>query len=461
MKVNSRKVAVIGCGFVGSSSAFALMQSGLFSEMVLIDADTKRAEGEAMDISHGISFARPMQIYAGNYDDITDAAIIVITAGANQKPDETRLDLIKKNAAIMKSIVGEIKKRDFGGILLIVSNPVDILTLIALKESGYPSNRVIGSGTVLDTGRFKYLLGEHLDVDSRSVHAFIIGEHGDSELAAWSNARIGGLKVNDFCELRGHFNHEQSMKKIFENVRNSAYEIIERKHATYYGIAMAVKRICEAIVRNEKSILPVSSLMTGEYGLNDVVLSIPAVVDETGVQKVIPIELNDEELTKLKDSANILKDIAKEVKIPVLRKDFTVDRYMVYEAKIMGASAILLICAILTEAEIKEYSELAGELGLSVLIEAHTEKEVETSLRYGKIIGVNNRNLKTFEVDINTSLRLRNMVPKDYLYVSESGIRNAEDIKRLYENGTDAVLIGETLMRSADKKNTIAALRGI
>ena len=312
MKVNSRKVAVIGCGFVGSSSAFALMQSGLFSEMVLIDADTKRAEGEAMDISHGISFARPMQIYAGNYDDITDAAIIVITAGANQKPDETRLDLIKKNAAIMKSIVGEIKKRDFGGILLIVSNPVDILTLIALKESGYPSNRVIGSGTVLDTGRFKYLLGEHLDVDSRSVHAFIIGEHGDSELAAWSNARIGGLKVNDFCELRGHFNHEQSMKKIFENVRNSAYEIIERKHATYYGIAMAVKRICEAIVRNEISILPVSSLMTGEYGLNDVVLSIPAVVDETGVQKVIPIELNDEELTKLKDSANILKDIAKD-----------------------------------------------------------------------------------------------------------------------------------------------------
>lgn len=312
MKVNSRKVAVISCGFVGSSSAFALMQSGLFSEMVLIDADTKRAEGEAMDISHGISFARPMQIYAGNYDDITDAAIIVITAGANQKPDETRLDLIKKNAAIMKSIVGEIKKRDFGGILLIVSNPVDILTLIALKESGYPSNRVIGSGTVLDTGRFKYLLGEHLDVDSRSVHAFIIGEHGDSELAAWSNARIGGLKVNDFCELRGHFNHEQSMKKIFENVRNSAYEIIERKHATYYGIAMAVKRICEAIVRNEKSILPVSSLMTGEYGLNDVVLSIPAVVDETGVQKVIPIELNDEELTKLKDSANILKDIAKD-----------------------------------------------------------------------------------------------------------------------------------------------------
>lgn len=312
MKVNSRKVAVIGCGFVGSSSAFALMQSGLFSEMVLIDADTDRAEGEAMDISHGISFARAMQIYAGNYDDITDAAIIVITAGANQKPGETRLDLIKKNAAIMKSIIGEIKKRDFGGILLIVSNPVDILTLIALKESGYPANRVIGSGTVLDTGRFKYLLGEHLDIDSRSVHAFIIGEHGDSELAAWSNARIGGLSVNDFCELRGHFNHEASMKKIFDDVKNSAYEIIERKHATYYGIAMAVKRICEAIVRNEKSILPVSSLMTGEYGLNDVVLSIPSVVGENGVEKVVPIGLSDNEMAELKKSADILKDIAKD-----------------------------------------------------------------------------------------------------------------------------------------------------
>ena len=311
-KLKPGKVAIIGCGFVGSASAFALMQSGLFTEMVLLDANHQKAEGEAEDIVHGIPFGRPMQIYAGDYDDIADAAIIVITAGANQKPDETRLDLVNKNIAIFQSIIPEITKRDFEGILLIVANPVDILTYTAQKLSGYPENRVIGSGTVLDTGRFKYLLGEHLDVDSRSVHAFIIGEHGDSELAAWSNARIGGLKVNDFCELRGHFNHEQSMKKIFENVRNSAYEIIERKHATYYGIAMAVKRICEAIVRNEKSILPVSSLMTGEYGLNDVVLSIPAVVDETGVQKVIPIELNDEELTKLKDSANILKDIAKD-----------------------------------------------------------------------------------------------------------------------------------------------------
>lgn len=312
MMINSRKVVMIGCGFVGSSSAFALMQSGLFSEMVLIDADQNRAEGEAMDISHGMSFASPMKIYAGGYDDISDAAIIVITAGANQKPDETRLDLIRKNAGIMKSIIGEVKKRDFGGILLIVSNPVDILTYIALKESGYPANRVIGSGTVLDTGRFKYELGEHLGVDSRSVHAFIIGEHGDSELAAWSNARVGGLPINDFCELRGHFNHEESMKRIFENVRNSAYEIIARKHATYYGIAMAVVRICAAIVRNEQSILPVSSLMTGQYGLDDVVLSIPAVVDANGIETVVPIELSESELRELKKSAEVLKGIIKE-----------------------------------------------------------------------------------------------------------------------------------------------------
>lgn len=312
MGINSRKVVVVGCGFVGSSSAFALMQSQLFSEMVLIDADQKRAEGEAIDISHGMVFASPMKIYAGTYDDISDAAVIVITAGANQKPDETRLDLIKKNSRIMKSIVGEIKKREFGGILLIVSNPVDILTYIALKESGYPANRVIGSGTVLDTGRFRYELGEHLGVDSRSVHAYIIGEHGDSELAAWSDARVGGLPINDFCELRGHFDHDASMEKIFDHVKNSAYEIIARKHATYYGIAMAVCRICAAIVRDEQSIMPVSSLMQGEYGLEDVVLSIPAVVDANGIETVVPIELSEKELAQLKSSAEILKKIIKE-----------------------------------------------------------------------------------------------------------------------------------------------------
>ena len=192
--VNIRKAAMIGCGFVGSSSAFALMQSGIFSEMVMIDVNREKAEGEAMDIAHGLPFARPIRLYAGTYDDIVDAAIIIITAGANQKPDETRLDLIHKNVEIYKTIIPEIAKRNCEGMLLIVSNPVDILTYTALKLSGFPEDRVLGSGTVLDTARLKYLIGEHLKVDNRSVHAFIIGEHGDSELAAWSNANVSGVR---------------------------------------------------------------------------------------------------------------------------------------------------------------------------------------------------------------------------------------------------------------------------
>ena len=311
--INSRKVVIIGCGFVGASSAFALMQSNLFSEMVLIDADRSRAEGEALDISHGMVFANPIKIYAGTYDDITDAAVIVITAGANQKPGETRLDLIKKNSAIMKSIIGEIKQREFHGILLIVSNPVDILTYVALKESGYPANRVIGSGTVLDTARFRYELGEHLWVDSRSVHAYIIGEHGDSELAAWSDARVGGLPIHDFCELRGYYDHDTSMEKIFNSVKNSAYEIISKKHATYYGIAMSVKRICECIIRNERSILPISSMMHGEYGISGISLSMPAIVGLNGIETHVPISLDADEAEKLRESAETLKKIAAEL----------------------------------------------------------------------------------------------------------------------------------------------------
>ena len=206
-----------------------------------------------------------MKIYAGTYDDITDSAIIIITAGANQKPGETRLDLVHKNVAIYKSIIPEISRRDFQGILLIVSNPVDILTYTALKLSGFPENRVIGSGTVLDTARLKYALSEHLGVDSRSVHSFIIGEHGDSEIAAWSSTNVSGIPLNTFCEMRGHYNHDAAMDRIAEEVKNSAYDIISKKQATYYGIAMSVKRICECIIRNERSILPISSMMHGEY----------------------------------------------------------------------------------------------------------------------------------------------------------------------------------------------------
>ena len=313
--MNPRKVAVVGCGFVGSASAFALMQSGLFSEMVLIDANFEKAEGEAFDISHGVPFTRPIKIYAGDYDDLADVAIVVITAGAAQKPGETRLDLVHKNINIFKSIIPEIVKRDFQGILLIVANPVDILTYTALKLSGYAPNRVIGSGTVLDTARLKERLGEHLEVDSRSVHAFIVGEHGDSEIAAWSSANVSGIPLHDFCEMRGHYNHDKSQENIAEKVKNSAYEIIAKKRATYYGVAMAVKRICEAIIRDEKSILPISSMMHGEFGIDDVVLSMPSIVGANGIETKVPISLSEDEEINLKKSADTLRSILDDCEI--------------------------------------------------------------------------------------------------------------------------------------------------
>ena len=314
-EINSRKVAVVGCGFVGAASAFAIMQSGLFSEMVLIDADKNKAQGEALDISHGLPFAKPMQIYAGDYEALSDVSIIIVTAGAGQKPGETRLDLVKKNVGIFKSIIPEIARHNKDAILLIVANPVDVLTYAAAKLSGYPENRVFGSGTVLDTARLKYLLGEHLGVDSRSVHAFIIGEHGDSEIAAWSSANVSGIPINSFCEMRGHFHHEEAMQRIAENVKNSAYEIIEKKRATYYGIAMSVRRICEAIMRDEKSILPGSYLQHGNHGINGVALSMPAIVGKNGVDidVTVPIEINEQEENALQSSAMTLRSVIEDV----------------------------------------------------------------------------------------------------------------------------------------------------
>lgn len=303
-----QKAVMIGCGFVGSASVFALMQSGLFSEIALIDANPEKAEGEAMDISHGIPFARQMKIYAGDYDDVKDAGIVIVTAGANQQPGETRLDLVNKNVGIFKKIIPEIANRGFEGILLIVANPVDILTKVATKLSGFPENRVIGSGTVLDTARLKYRLSEHLGVDSKSIHAFIVGEHGDSEIAVFSSANVSGIPLSQFCELRGHFEHRASEQEIAEKVKNSAYDIIQRKRATYFGVAMAVKRICEVIVRNEKAILPVSTSMHGEYGIEDVVLSMPCVVGSDGIEVQVPVVLSEEEKGKLQESAKILKE---------------------------------------------------------------------------------------------------------------------------------------------------------
>lgn len=307
--IDPRKVVIIGCGYVGSACAFALMQHGLYSEMVLIDANAARAEGEAKDIAHGLLFAKPMDIRAGSYADAADASLAIVTAGANQKPGETRLDLVKRNAAILLSVLGELERCGFAGNILVVSNPVDVLTRVAQRHTDLPESRVFGSGTVLDTARLRYLLGEHLRVDNRSVHAFIVGEHGDSEIALWSSATVSGVPLRDFCEMRGYFDHENAMREIGESVKNSAYRIIERKGATYYGIAMAVLRICEAVVRDERSVLPVSTALHGEFGIADVALSVPAIVGRAGVEKVVPVALDADEHTRLQYSADVLRGI--------------------------------------------------------------------------------------------------------------------------------------------------------
>lgn len=312
--VNIQKAAVIGCGFVGSTIAYTLMQKGTFSELVLIDAVQAKEEGEAMDISHGLPFAHSMDIIAGSYDDIADAAVVIITAGANQKPGETRLDLVQKNSRIMKSIISEIKRVNCEGILLIVSNPVDILTQVALKESGFPKERVIGSGTVLDTARLKYLISQKLDVDSRNVHAFIAGEHGDSELAVWSCANVYGIGIRDFARMRGFSDFTAEMDEIYHAVRDSAYEIIERKGATYYGIGMAAAKIAESIVRDSHTVAPISVSLNGEYGLEGLCLSIPTIIGSKGAEQILEISLSEEEAEKLRKSAEELKEVLSQVK---------------------------------------------------------------------------------------------------------------------------------------------------
>lgn len=307
--INPRKAAVIGCGNVGASIAFALMQRALFSELVLIDSNVPKAEGEAMDLSHGLPYTASMDIYAGTYAQISDCALIVVTAGANQKPGETRLDLIHKNLSILRAVLGEITATAFEGILLIVSNPVDILTYEAQRISGYPAWRVIGSGTVLDTARLKYELSRRLSVDSRNVHAFIIGEHGDSELPVFSGANISGIDLDQFFKMRGQFAYQGILDEIFEEVRTSAYAIIERKGATYYGIAMAAARIAQCIVRDERAVLPVSVVLRGAYGLSGLALSIPAILGKDGVESILEIPLSKEERTMLSASADALKRV--------------------------------------------------------------------------------------------------------------------------------------------------------
>ena len=302
MKINHRKAAIIGCGNVGASIAFRFLQQGLFTRLVLLDANREKAEGEAMDLRDGLPYGAAMEITAGGYDDLEDCALVVITAGAN------RLDLIGKNTEILRSILKEITARDFSGILLVVSNPVDVLTYAAWRLSGYPRERVMGSGTVLDTGRLKQLLGAELEVDSRNIHAFIIGEHGDSELAVWSEANVSGLDLEDFCRVRGQTLGAENRDRLYREVRDSAYEIIRRKGATYYGIAMAVGRIAEAIVKDERAVLPVSAVLDGQYGMNGLALSLPSIVGRKGLQEILEIPLSGEERAALEASAEQMRE---------------------------------------------------------------------------------------------------------------------------------------------------------
>ncbi|WP_232698000.1 L-lactate dehydrogenase [Brevibacillus daliensis] len=301
------RVALIGSGFVGSSYAYALVNQGMVNELVIIDVNKNKAEGDAMDLSHGIPFSSPMKIWAGDYSDCKDADLVVITAGANQLPGETRLDLIEKNVKIFKTIVSSIMNSGFSGIFLVASNPVDVLTYATWKISGLPSERVLGSGTILDTARFCFLLGEAFQVDSRSVHAYIMGEHGDTEVPIWSQASIGGKSILE-CLDKGIGPSQEELDQIFINVRDAAYQIIDKKGATYYGIGMSLARLTKAILYNQNSILTIATLLHGEFGLKDIYIGVPAVVNRAGVREVIEICLADDEKEKLIHSANILRD---------------------------------------------------------------------------------------------------------------------------------------------------------
>jgi L-lactate dehydrogenase len=308
--VEERKVAIVGTGQVGSTFAFALMISGLATTIVLIDQATERAEGHVMDLNHGLSFVQPSTIYVGDYSHCKDASIVVVTAGASQKPGETRLDLVRRNADIFKDIIPQIAKYN-PRILLIVSNPVDVLTYVALKVSGYPMNRVIGSGTALDTARFRYLLSRRFEVDPRNVHAYIIGEHGDSEVPVWSQVNIGGVSFGEYSRVCQKDCLQDEREDIFNQVKNAAYEIIKKKGATSFAIGLALVRIVGSILRNENSVLTVSTLVDSYYGVSDVCLSVPVILSQHGVSNVLTIGLDPSEINKLQASANVLKNVIK------------------------------------------------------------------------------------------------------------------------------------------------------
>jgi len=308
MKTDNRKVVLIGTGMVGMSYAYALLNQSACDELVLIDIDKEKALGEAMDLNHGLAFSTAhMKIYAGDYSDCEDADIVVICAGVAQKPGESRLDLLTRNTAVFRSIIDPITESGFNGIFLVATNPVDIMTLITAKLSGFNPRRVIGTGTALDTARLRYMLGEYFNVDPRNMHAYVIGEHGDSEFVAWSQAMLATKPILELCAENGNC-YQADMENIEEQVRTSAQKIIKAKKATYYGIGMAMLRITKAIFSNENSVLTVSAMLKGEYGESGIYTGIPCIVNRNGVQRILPIQLTEAETEKFKASCKTLHE---------------------------------------------------------------------------------------------------------------------------------------------------------
>jgi L-lactate dehydrogenase len=313
----SRKVVIVGAGAVGTSFAYALAQKGFADEISLVDANHDLAEGQVLDLAHGLPFYPPVQIHVGHKQDYADASIIVITAGAKQGPGETRLNLLQKNAAIIESIVDDIVSENSQAIILVVSNPVDILTYVALKRSGWPKGRVIGSGTVLDSARFRYLISQHCNVDVGNVHAYILGEHGDSEFAAWSMTNVAGVPMEEYCPMCGACEDwPEQLAQIARDVKESAYHIINYKGATYYGIGMALVRIVGAILQDQRSVLTVSTFLDGEYGVHDVCLGIPTVIGQAGAMKIVEAPLTAQEQDALEKSAHTLQKALQDLIAP-------------------------------------------------------------------------------------------------------------------------------------------------
>lgn len=309
---DNKKVVIIGVGMVGMSYAYALLNQNICDELVLVDINKERARGEAMDLSHGLPFApSSMKIRSGEYADCADADLVVICAGAPQEEGETRRDLLLKNYKVFKSIVEPVVTSGFNGVFLIASNPVDIMTQVVYTLSGFPANRVLGSGTTLDSARLRHMMSDYFKVNPRNVHAYVIGEHGDSEFVAWSNATIS---VNPLSELEERYPHlMEDMHKIAVDVKESAYEIIKAKRATYYGIGMVLARLTRAILFDENSIFTVSTYLKGEYGEQGIYVGVPSVVNHNGVREVLQMKLNDEEQEKFRQSCGILREMKNEI----------------------------------------------------------------------------------------------------------------------------------------------------